>query len=113
MAKSRWMEHEEPSSQDVKNEILRLLWSLNKGESICPTDAARAFGPKWRQYVSLVKEVASDMSRDDLLEITQNGELVDVDERDLESIKGPLRLRLPVRHSVPAESHLNEPKAKD
>ena len=113
MAKSRWMEHEEPSSQDVKNEILRLLWSLNKGESICPTDAARAFGPKWRQYVPLVKEVASDMSRDDLLEVTQNGEVVDVDERDLESIKWPLRLRLPVRLPASAESVTNEPNAKD
>lgn len=113
MAKSRWMEHEEPSSQDVKNEILRLLWSLNKGESICPTDAARAFGPKWRQYVPLVKEVASDMSRDDLLEVTQNGEVVDVDERDLESIKGPIRLRLPVRLSASADTTMNEPNAND
>ncbi|XZE45526.1 DUF3253 domain-containing protein [Pirellulaceae bacterium SH467] len=100
MAKSRWMEHEEPGTQDVKNEILRLLWSLNKGESVCPTDVARAFGPRWRQYISLVKEVASDMSRDDQLDVIQNGELIDVDERDLETIKGPIRLRLPLRSSA-------------
>jgi hypothetical protein len=45
----------------------------------------------------LVREVASDMARDDLIEVTQQGTLIDVDERELESIKGPIRLRLAKR----------------
>jgi hypothetical protein len=34
------------------------------------------------------------MARDGAIEVTLRGELVDVDEVDLETIKGPLRLRL-------------------
>jgi len=41
-----------------------------------------------------VREVVTDMARDGQIEVTLRGELVDVDEVDLESIKGPLRLRL-------------------
>jgi hypothetical protein len=94
MAKSRWLDHEEPDSQDVRNEILRLLMLLRSGESICPSDAARAFGTKWRQYMPLVREVAADMVRDELIDVTQKGDVIDIDERDIESIKGPIRLRL-------------------
>ncbi|MBU6174532.1 MAG: DUF3253 domain-containing protein [Planctomycetes bacterium] len=97
MVKTRWLEHEEPTNSDVRDEILRLLMMLKSGESICPSEAARAFGPKWRQYMPLVREVASDMARDELIEVTQQGTIIDVDERELESIKGPVRLRLAKR----------------
>lgn len=92
--KSRWQEHLDPTHEDIRDEIFRLLHSLKRGESICPSDAARQFGSKWRQHMSLVREVAANMVRDGLIEITQRGEIVDVDERDLESIRGPIRLRL-------------------
>lgn len=92
--KTRWMEHEDASNKDIRDEILRLLLTLKPGESICPTDAARAFGPRWREMMPAVREVAVDMVRDGSIEITQNGEPVDVEERDIASIKGPLRLRL-------------------
>ncbi len=94
MMRTRWMQHEEPSSRDVRDEIMRLLLSLRPGESICPSDVARAFGPKWREHLTLVREVACDLVRDGAIEITQNGQPVDIDERDIESIKGPLRLQL-------------------
>ncbi|MBU6237913.1 MAG: DUF3253 domain-containing protein [Planctomycetes bacterium] len=92
--KSRWQDHLEPSHEDVKNEIFRLLHSLKSGESICPSDAARQFGSKWRQHMPIVREVAANMVRDGLIEITQRGEVIDVDQRDVESIRGPIRLRL-------------------
>ena len=44
-----------------------------------------------------VREVASDMVRDGAIEITQNGEVVDIDERKIETLKGPIRLRLAKR----------------
>ena len=94
MGKSRWQEHEEPTEQDIKDEILRLLLSLRPGESICPTEAARAFGPRWRQQMPTVSEVVVDMVRDELIEVSLNGEVIDVEERDLAQVKGPLRLRL-------------------
>lgn len=92
--KTRWMEQDEPDKDDIRDEILRLLMSLKKGESICPSDAARQFGSKWRQYMTSVREVAADLARDGLIQVTQRGDVVDVDERDLESIRGPIRLRL-------------------
>lgn len=94
MGKTRWLDHEEPGPDDVKNEILRLLMCLKTGESICPSDAARAFGSKWRQYMPLVRDVVSDMFRDDLIDVTQQGTVIDLEERSIESIKGPIRVRL-------------------
>lgn len=92
--KSRWQEHFEPTPEDVRDEIFRLLHSLKHGESICPSDAARQFGSKWRQHMPMVREVAANLVRDGLIEITQQGKVIDVDERDVESIRGPIRLRL-------------------
>lgn len=94
MAKTRWLDHEEPGPDDVKNEILRLLMCLKSGESICPSDAARSFGSKWRQHMPLVRDVVADMFRDDLIDVTQQGAVIDLDERSIETIKGPIRLRL-------------------
>lgn len=98
--KTRWMDHDAPSNNDIRDEILRLLMSLKKGESICPSDAARAFGSKWRQHMPLVREVAADMVRDGMIEVVQRDEVVDIDERDIESIKGPIRLRLTPKSKV-------------
>jgi len=44
-----------------------------------------------------VREVVTDMARDGSIEVTLRGEVVDVEEVDLETIKGPLRLRLAPR----------------
>jgi hypothetical protein len=103
MAKTRWLDHEEPGPDDVKNEILRLLMCLKSGESICPSDAARSFGSKWRQHMPLVRDVVADMFRDDLIDVTQQGAVIDLDERSIETIKGPIRLRLR-RANKPNES---------
>ncbi len=92
--KTRWLEHETPSNEDIRDEILRLLMSLRTGESICPSDAARCFGGSWRKYMTQVLNVAADMVRDGQLEIVQRGEVVDIDERKVEEIRGPIRLRL-------------------
>ena len=40
------------------------------------------------------------MVRDGAIEITQNGEVVDIDERNVETLKGPIRLRLAKRRSI-------------
>jgi hypothetical protein len=92
--KTRWMEHEDASNKDIRDEILRMLLMMKSGESICPSDVARTFGQKWREIMPAVREVAADMVRDGSIEITQKGEPVDIEERNVESIKGPIRLRL-------------------
>jgi hypothetical protein len=48
----------------------------------------------------LVREVAADMVRDGMIEVVQRDEVVDIDERDIESIKGPIRLRLTPKRNV-------------
>ena len=100
--KTRWMEHESASNDDIRDEIFRLLMELRPGESICPTDAARGFGTKWRQLMPHVREVVTDMARDGAIEVTLRGDVIDVDQVDLENLKGPMRLRLalkPTSHS--------------
>jgi hypothetical protein len=102
--KTRWNEHEEPSSKDIRDEILRFLLMMKPGESICPSDIGRTFGSKWRELMTTVRDVASDMVRDGAIEITQNGEVVDIDERKIETLKGPIRLRLAKRRSIDSSS---------
>ena len=102
--KTRWNEHEEPSSKDIRDEILRFLLMMKPGESICPSDIGRTFGSKWRELMTTVRDVASDMVRDGAIEITQNGEVVDIDERKIETLKGPIRLRLAKRRSIDSNS---------
>jgi hypothetical protein len=92
--KTRWMEHESASNDDIRDEIFRLLLSLKQGESICPTDAARGFGSKWRQLMPHVREVVADMARDGQIQVTLRGQTIDVDEVDIEQTKGPIRIRL-------------------
>jgi len=70
---------------------------MRPGESVCPSDIGRAFGSKWRELMTAVREVASDMVRDGSIEITLNGEVVDIDERKIDTLKGPIRLRLAKR----------------
>jgi hypothetical protein len=48
----------------------------------------------------MVREVITDMVRDELIEVTQNGVVIDVEERDLETIRGPVRLQLPKQRTV-------------
>ena len=95
--KTRWNEREEPSSKDIRDEILRSLLMMKPGESVCPSDIGRSFGSKWRELMTTIREVASDMVRDGAIEITQNGAVVDIDERKIDTLKGPIRLRLTKR----------------
>jgi hypothetical protein len=48
------------------------------------------------------------MVRDDLIEVVQRGEVVDIDERDIESIRGPIRLRIRPRALESALDNLGE-----
>lgn len=97
--KTKWMEHEDASNKDIRDEILRMLLMMKGGESICPSDAVRGFSQRWREMMPTVREVAADMVRDGSIEVIQKGEVVDIEERSIESIKGPIRLRLVKRTS--------------
>lgn len=70
--------------------ILKLL-SLRKGASICPSEAARlAFEEDWSDQMPAIRKVASKMAKQNQIEICQKGIVVDPD-----TVKGPIRLRIP------------------
>jgi len=57
----------------------------------CPSDAARAVGgADWRDLMDRTREIARDLARRGVVEITQRGEVLDVDG----SWRGPVRVRL-------------------
>ncbi|MEM7696859.1 MAG: DUF3253 domain-containing protein [Verrucomicrobiota bacterium] len=75
---------------ELRDAICELLKKRSPGKTICPSEAARkAFPEDWRDYMELTREVARDMSEEELIEICQGGEVVDPAEA-----KGPIRLRL-------------------
>lgn len=77
----------------IRNEIMRLLEAQSEGKTICPSDAARALDPQgFRKLMPAVREAAHSLVEQELIEVTQRGELVDV-----RVARGPVRLRL-ARH---------------
>jgi hypothetical protein len=59
--------------------------------STCPSDAARAVGvDDWRTVMDDAREIARDLARAGVVEITQQGEVVDPDS----GWHGPVRIRI-------------------
>ncbi len=81
------------ASAAIENAILGLLVKRLPGKTICPSEAARiVYSAKkdWRSGMDEVRKVASDLAARGLLEVTQGGQVVDV-----QLAKGAFRLRLP------------------
>ena len=73
--------------------IFTLLAQRQPGASICPSDAARAVYPaayQWRDAMPVVRALAAQLAAQGQLVVTQGGKVVDID-----TAKGPIRLRLP------------------
>jgi hypothetical protein len=72
--------------------IAELLTARGEGKTICPSEAAREMGgdDAFRPLMPIVRDAARAMAARGELEVTQGGEVVDVDEA-----RGPIRLRLP------------------
>jgi hypothetical protein len=82
----------DPSGEQIEEAIVGLLRRRDEGKTICPSDAARALAgdADFRPLMDPVRERAAEMAQEGRLEVTQRGEVV-----DLESARGPIRLRLP------------------
>jgi hypothetical protein len=78
--------------EEAQDAILRLLAQRESGKTICPSEAARQLsgGDDFRPLMGLVREAAGELVRAGRLEVTQQGETVDIDR-----VKGPIRLRIP------------------
>ena len=70
--------------------ILGLLDQRARGATICPSDAARrVFGEDaWRPEMERARRAARRLEANGQVEITQRGQVVDVD-----TAKGPIRIR--------------------
>lgn len=69
--------------------IRRLLAERAPESSICPSDAARAVGgDDWRDLMEPARQAARRLSDAGEVEITQRGEVVDLD-----TVRGPIRIR--------------------
>ncbi len=74
---------------ELEQAILRLLGQRKTGATICPSEAARAVCPDdWRPLMERSRRAARRLVARSLLEITQNGQVVDPS-----TAKGPIRLR--------------------
>ncbi|MGK2932087.1 MAG: DUF3253 domain-containing protein [Solirubrobacterales bacterium] len=70
--------------------ILDLLAERDEGKTICPSEAARALAgdDDFHPLMDLLRNAARDLVAVGKIEVTQGGEVVDLD-----STKGPIRLR--------------------
>jgi len=81
-----------PSCDEIEAEILRLIQDRGVGKTICPSQVARSFSQDetaWRALMPSVREAAGRLAERGEIQVTQRGELVDIDRA-----KGPVRLGL-------------------
>lgn len=70
--------------------ILKLLQARRPGNTICPSEAARAAdGGHWRELMPAVREAAAELDDAGQIEVLQRGQRVDA-----RTARGPIRLRL-------------------
>lgn len=81
-----------PGPEAIERTITELLDARGPGKTICPSEAARALAgdSAFRPLMEPVRDVARDMVARRVLEVTQRGEVVDLD-----TACGPIRLRRP------------------
>ena len=80
-----------PTEDQARATIRQLLERRDPGKTICPSDAARALcgDDGFRPLMPLVRDAARAMVDDGELDVTQRGQVVDLDRA-----RGPIRLRL-------------------
>jgi hypothetical protein len=76
----------------IEGTILALLAERAPGRTICPSEAARALAGDdgFRPLMEPVRDAARELVARGELEVTQRGEVVDLD-----GARGPIRLRRP------------------
>jgi hypothetical protein len=77
----------------LENTILKLLKSVDRGSTICPSQAARAMaaktnGDQWRRLIEPARRAARRLAQRGVIQILQGGKPVDPS-----SFRGPIRLK--------------------
>ena len=79
------------TAEAFESAILARLAEMPRTSSLCPSEIARAHSPNnWREHMEDIRRAARRLVAKDLLQITQNNQVVDPS-----TAKGPIRLRLP------------------
>jgi hypothetical protein len=74
---------------DIEDAILELLRARDPGKTICPSEAARQLADDWRPLMDDVRAVGRRLADDEVIDVTQGGEVVDP-----HTARGPIRYRL-------------------
>lgn len=74
---------------DYRSQILKLLVERGENKTICPSEVLPPTEKKNKKKMDEVRESARLLAEEDKIELTQKGDVVDLD-----SVKGPIRLRL-------------------
>jgi len=84
----------------MESAILGLLAQRREGATICPSDAAKAVAGRdeadWRPQMDAARDAARRLVAKGAVEVTQRGSVVDLD-----SARGPIRIRLAQRAAPP------------
>lgn len=73
----------------LEEAIMELLAQRSPTSTICPSDAARLVGgEEWRDLMDDTRAAAGRLVRDDKVDITQGGAVV-----DMATARGPIRIR--------------------
>ena len=73
---------------ELRRAILSLARERGSDKTICPSDAARAVGgERWRDLMEPARDIARDLARDGVVEISQRGTVLDPDA----GWRGPIR----------------------
>jgi len=81
----------EDVNQRLRTTILELARQRGPDKTICPSDAARAIGgDDWRELMDDARNVARDLAREGLVDVTQKGDALDPDA----AWRGPIRIRI-------------------
>lgn len=75
--------------RELETIIVRMLDQRAGGGTMCPSEAAREIFPAdWREQMETVRQAARRLVTREIIEITQQGRVVDPS-----TAKGPIRLR--------------------
>lgn len=79
------------TQREAETTIRALLERRDPGKTICPSEAARALAgdDSFRPLMPLVRDAARSLVERGELEVTQSGRVIDLD-----TARGPIRLRL-------------------
>lgn len=77
---------------EIASTMLMLCAARGEDSTVCPSEVARIMDnrdPNWRALMPVVRQVAAELAKTGIIEVTQSGRPVDI-----AAARGPVRLRV-------------------